>query len=232
MILEIGCNSFKSAKIAVENGADRIELFSDWHSGGCTPSLGTIKACKQFNIPVYVMIRPRGGNFIYADSEFEIMKSDVVSCKENGIDGIVFGILNKENKVDIARSEELLTLWNGPATFHRAFDSVAEPFEALATVINLGFERILTSGQSDNAMIGLNIIEDLIKASNKRIKILPGAGINLNNVRDILKTKGIEGIHTTAHSILNYPDIAGSNESVVNAETVRHLRKIMDENLL
>lgn len=229
MILEIGCNSFTSAQIAFENGADRIELFSDWHAGGCTPSLGSIKACKQLNIPIYAMIRPRGGNFNYTDSEFEIMKSDIIACKKHKVDGIVFGILTNDQKVDSLRCAELINLWNGPATFHRAFDSVAEPFDALETLISLGFERILTSGQHDTAIAGIDIIENLLDASKKRIQILPGAGINLNNVGDILKVKGIEGIHTTANSILEYPEIAGSTQSIVDGNIVKELRTIMDE---
>jgi len=229
MILEIGCNSYASAKIAYENGADRIELFSDWHSGGCTPSLGTMKACANFDIPIYAMIRPRGGHFNYSDEEFEIMKSDVLACKDANITGIVFGILTDSKEIDQNRCMELLKLWEGPATFHRAFDSVIDTQKALEILITLGFERILTSGQKQTAVEGIEHIKAIVAQSRNRIQILAGAGINLGNAKEFINIQGIEGIHTTANTILSYEDIAGKNESIVDKETVRKLRSIMDE---
>ncbi len=229
MILEIGCNSYASAKIAFENGADRLELFSDWQSGGCTPSLGTMKKCANFDIPIYAMIRPRGGHFNYSEEEFEIMKSDVRACKDANISGIVFGILTAAKEIDQIRCKELLKLWDGPATFHRAFDSVNNPQESLEVILDLGFERILTSGQKQSAIEGIELIMSLVSQSRNRIRILPGSGINTLNVKEFLNIEGIEGIHTTANTILTYEDIAGKNESIVDKETVRKLRSIMDE---
>jgi copper homeostasis protein len=229
MILEIGCNSYASAKIAYENGADRIELFSDWHSGGCTPSLGTMKACANFDMPIYAMIRPRGGHFNYSDEEFEIMKSDVLACKDANISGIVFGILTSAKEIDQIRCKELLNLWDGPATFHRAFDSVKNPHQSIEILLDLGFERILTSGQKQTAIEGIELIKSLVSQSRKRIHILPGAGINTLNAKEFLNITGIEGIHTTANAILTHEDIAGENESIVDRETVLRLRSIMDE---
>jgi len=229
MILEIGCNSYASAKIAYNNGANRIELFSDWHSGGCTPSLGTIKACSNFDLPIHAMIRPRGGDFNYSESEFEIMKSDVMACKDSNINGIVFGILTDTKDIDYEKCKELLNLWDGPATFHRAFDSVNHPLQSLEVLIELGFERLLTSGKSQTAIEGIELIKKLVSQSRNRIRILPGAGINTLNVKEFLNIEGIEGIHTTANATITYDDIAGSHESIVDGETVRQMRIIMDE---
>jgi copper homeostasis protein len=195
--LEIACYNWISCENASQNGADRIELFENLPEGGVTPSLGMIKQSLTLNTPIYVMIRPRGGDFQYSDAEFQIMKSDVQACKSLGVKGIVFGILNSENKVDNERCRELLQLWNGPATFHRAFDETSNAFQAAQTIIDLGFERILTSGQKPNVMQGLELISDLITQFGNQITIMPGCGVTSENATAIIQKTGATEIHAT-----------------------------------
>ncbi len=195
--MEIACCNWISCENASQNGADRIELFENLTEGGVTPSLGMIQKSLTLNIPVYVMIRPRGGNFVYSDAEFQIMKSDVQACKTLGVKGIVFGILNSENQVDEERCRELLQLWHGPATFHRAFDETPNAFQAAQTIIDLGFERILTSGQKPNVMLGLDLISDLISQFGNQITIMPGCGVTAENATAIIQKTGATEIHAT-----------------------------------
>jgi copper homeostasis protein len=195
--LEIACCNWISCENASQNGADRIELFENLTEGGVTPSLGMIQKSLTLNIPVYVMIRPRGGNFVYSDAEFQIMKSDVQACKTLGVKGIVFGILNSENQVDEERCRELLQLWHGRATFHRAFDETPNAFQAAQTIIDLGFERILTSGQKPNVMLGLDLISDLISQFGNQITIMPGCGVTAENATAIIQKTGATEIHAT-----------------------------------
>ena len=198
MILEIACNNIQSIANAATNGADRVELFSNIHEGGLTPSFGTMKSSIAFGLPVFVMIRPRGGDFFYTDKEIETIKWDIESAHQAGVDGIVFGALDATGAIDYALCEAVIKLWGKPATFHRAFDFVGNPLRALETVIDLGFERILTSGLASSAVIGYDRIQELAEQANSRIKILAGAGINPENAGIFKKIKGLEGIHTTA----------------------------------
>ncbi len=195
--MEIACCNWISCENASQNGADRIELFENLTEGGVTPSLGMIQQSLTLNIPVYVMIRPRGGNFVYSDAEFQIMKSDVQACKTLGVQGIVFGILNSENQVDKERCQELLQLWDGPATFHRAYDETPNAFQAAQAIIELGFERILTSGQKPNVIQGLDLISDLISQFGHQITIMPGCGVTAENAIEILNRTGAAEIHAT-----------------------------------
>ena len=187
--------------IATQNaGADRIELCDGPGEGGTTPSYGFIKtARKVLDIDLYVMIRPRGGDFLYSDEEFEIMKTDVAVCKEIGCDGIVFGILTTDGKVDKKRCKEIIELaYPLEATFHRAFDRVADPFEALEDVIELGFERILTSGLKPKAEEGRQTIFELISKADDRIIIMPGSGITSENIISIVESTGARELHSSA----------------------------------
>jgi len=195
--LEIACGNWTSCLFAKENGANRIELFENLSEGGCTPSFGMIKKSLELELPIYVMIRPRGGNFLYSDDEFEIMKSDIEICKQLGVHGIVFGILDESKNVDIVRCKELLELWDGPATFHRAFDETPDPYKAVEEIINLGFERILTSGQKPSIDLGMNLVGELISKYGHQIHFLPGCGVNPSNGRTIIHTTGAKEIHAT-----------------------------------
>src|SRR5262245_11864505 len=167
-LLEVACFNIESAVLAQSAGADRIELCDDYPSGGITPSIDTIKKARELiSIPLFVMIRPRGGNFVYSDSEFEAMKKLVLSCNDNKIDGIVFGILTAENLIDRKRCTELIEYAKPmPATFHRAFDSVVNPLQSLEEAIDCGFARILTSGQKQSTSEGVSIISSLVEKAN------------------------------------------------------------------
>lgn len=159
-----------------------------------------LKVIKQKSpIPVFVMIRPRGGDFLYTEEEFEVMKEDVKILKEAGADGVVFGILTSEGAVDITRCQELKDLASPlPVTFHRAFDMAKDPFTTLEIVIKLGFERVLTSGQDSSALEGLPTINQLIEKAKDRIIVVPGGGITERNLERILQESGAKEFHCSA----------------------------------
>jgi copper homeostasis protein len=200
MKLEIIGFNIESCIAAQNAGANRIELCDGPGEGGTTPSYGFIKSARKvLEIDLYVMIRPRGGDFLYTNEEFEIMKADVAICKELGCDGIVFGILTKDGKVDKGRCKEIIDLaYPLEATFHRAFDRVADPVEALEDVIELGFERILTSGLKPKAEDGRQTIFELISKANDRIIIMPGSGITSENIISIAESTGAKELHSSA----------------------------------
>ncbi|MCJ8209921.1 copper homeostasis protein CutC [Mucilaginibacter sp. RS28] len=198
--IEICANSVTSALIAQEAGAYRIELCDNLKDGGTTPSFGVIKQARELlHIKLYPIIRPRGGDFLYTDLEFEIMKADIEQCRLAGCDGVVFGILTPEGDVDKLRCAELKRLaGNMGATFHRAFDRCRDPKQALEDIIELGFERVLTSGLEENAVKGASLIADLVKQADGRISIMPGAGVRPENLEQLIKTTGAQEYHTTA----------------------------------
>jgi len=203
MLLEICANSYQSAKNAQEAGAHRIELCQELSVGGITPSYGLLKeVIEDLNIPIFVLIRPRGGNFVYSDAEFDIMKRDIQLCKDLECQGIVSGVLNADKTIDINRTKELVEL-SKPLqfTFHRAFDEVANPKKALEQLIAFGVERILTSGQENSAEKGLELLQVLNKISKNRITILAASGINSDNALKF-KEIGLKEIHASASSTL------------------------------
>lgn len=199
-LLETIAFTIDSCRIAQAAGAHRIELCDSPGEGGTTPSFGFIKAArKMLQIPLYVMIRPRGGDFLYSKDEFDIMKADIKLCKENGSDGIVLGLLNDDGSVDKKRTAQLADLaYPMGVTFHRAFDRCANPFEALEHIINSGCERILTSGQQPTAMEGVALIADLVKQADERIIIMPGSGVRSDNIIDLATKTGAREFHTSA----------------------------------
>ncbi|PNQ74042.1 copper homeostasis protein CutC [Hanstruepera neustonica] len=204
MLLEICANSYQSAISAQEAGAHRIELCSELSVGGITPSYGLIKqVVAALSIPVYVLIRPRSGNFCYSSAEFEIMKQDIEVCKALGVQGIVSGVLKEDNTIDIKRTQELIK-WADPLpfTYHRAFDCVPNPEQALEALINLGVNRILTSGQQSKAINGMQLLSDLKEQAKNNITILVGSGINPENAADFKKA-GFEEIHASASKIMS-----------------------------
>jgi copper homeostasis protein len=203
MKLEICANSYQSAKNACDAGAHRIELCQELSVGGITPSYGLLQQVIQnLEIPVFILIRPRGGGFVYSDTEFNIMKHDIQLCKDLGCHGIVSGILKEDKTIDVKRTQELVEL-SRPLTFtfHRAFDEVVNPKQVLEQLIDLGVERVLTSGQKATAEQGLELLEELNKISNNRITILAGGGINAENVLKF-KEVGLKEIHASASSQL------------------------------
>ncbi|MBS1627026.1 MAG: copper homeostasis protein CutC [Bacteroidetes bacterium] len=202
MLLEIAVFNYHSAEIAIKAGADRLELCMNYLSGGITPSYGLMKVIKEkINIPVYVMIRPRSGNFVYSNTEFEIMKQDILIAKQLGFEGVVLGLLKKNNTVDVERTKQLVTLANPmQVTFHRAFDDTSNQIEALEDIINCGCKRILTSGKAATAIQGKAIIKQLVTQAKKRIIILAGGGIRSNNIAELKKSTKAKEFHSAAIS--------------------------------
>ena len=195
--LEICLDSAESAIAAEQGGADRVELCADLMEGGITPSAGLIAAVRQkISIGLQVMIRPRGGDFCYTAPEFEIMRKDVRMAKQLGANGVVFGILDPDGKIDIARTRELVELARPlNVTHHRAFDMSNDLFRALEDVIKTGADRILTSGGEATVSIGLQTITRLIKAAGDRIIIMPGGGITRQDIRHVAEKSGAREIH-------------------------------------
>lgn len=202
MVVEICATSVESAINAERGGADRIELCSELGVGGITPSYGLIQhVLAKTNIPIFVLIRPRSGNFVYSDEEFELMKMDIEICKNLGCKGIVSGVLHEDFSIDIERTSELIQL-SKPLefTFHRAFDLSPNPFESLEKLIKLGVNRLLTSGQETSVEKGLNLLIQLKSQASDKIKIMPGGGINPSNLH-LFREKGFKEIHASASSV-------------------------------
>lgn len=199
MTLEICASNYQSAINAQNAGAHRIELCSELAVGGITPSYGLIKqTLKNLTIPVFVLIRPRSGNFTYSDEDFEIMKEDIQICKALGCKGIVSGILNLDNTIDIERTKELIELSKPMAfTFHRGFDWTPNPFEALHILMELKVDRVLTSGQAPSAEKGILILQQLKELADDKLTILPGSGINPKNIL-IFKGAGFKEVHCSS----------------------------------
>lgn len=200
MTLEICVDSLESALAAERGGAHRVELCSNLNIGGTTPSQGLIELAKQnLSIEIYVMIRPRGGDFCYSELEFEVMKRDINNAKKMKVDGIVVGILKPNGQIDIKRMEEIIQLARPlEVTFHRAFDKSRDLFESLENLINLGVDRILTSGGVDKAIDGVTTIGQLVKMANDRVIIMPGSGVNVDNIGQIIEATGVKEIHLSA----------------------------------
>lgn len=202
MLVEICATSVQSAVNTQQAGAKRIELCSELAVGGITPSYGLIKQVwKEITIPVFVLIRPRSGNFVYSEVEFEVMKSDIKICKELGCAGIVSGVLKEDFSIDLIRTKELIE-WSKPLefTFHRAFDLTKNPLKSLEELIELGASRILTSGQETSAEKGIDLLVKLKELAQDKLTILPGGGISAENVH-LLRESGFTEIHASASSL-------------------------------
>lgn len=210
--IEIACFNLESALIAQENGADRVELCADMKVGGITPSLQLIKEAREkLNIDLFVMIRPRGGNFIYSEEEFELMKNEISEIKKLNVNGFVFGILNKNNSISLVQNKELVELAKPfPCTFHRAFDEVQNPFVALEQLIECGFQTILTSGNAPNVNEGINQLEMLVQKAKNRIHIMPGGSLRSSNLDEIKQKTKAKFFHSSA--IIDATEIANPIE--------------------
>ena len=197
ILVEICVDSVASAMAAERGGARRIELCSDLLEGGITPSTGMIELVRgKVAVAIQVMIRPRGGDFCYDADEFEILRRDIAVAKSLGADGVVFGVLDADGKVDIERSRRLVELARPlDVTFHRAFDMSADLFRSLEDVCDSGANRILTSGGQQTAVQGLEVIAQLVRAAKGRIAIMPGSGIKAENARRIVAKSGVREIH-------------------------------------
>lgn len=202
MIVEVCANSLESALVAERAGADRIELCSELAVGGLTPSYGLLKAVKeQVTIPVYVLIRPRSGDFTYTIDELNIMLSDIELCVELGFDGIVSGALLNDFSLDVVQTQKLKTAaGNLKFTFHRAFDWIKNPSEALEQLEAMQVDYILSSGQQKSAPLGIGFLSEL-KSKTKSIQIMPGSGVNANNIESF-KDKGFSAVHLSGTAMI------------------------------
>ncbi|MBI6547284.1 copper homeostasis protein CutC [Xenorhabdus lircayensis] len=200
--LEICCYSIGCALVAQKAGADRIELSASPSEGGVTPSFGALQqALQQLSIPVHPIVRPRGGDFCYSNADFEVMKNDLSHIRDMGFPGVVFGVLNEEGHIDRLRMRQLMSLsGNMAVTFHRAFDMCFSPHVALQQLTDLGVQRILTSGQQQNAELGLPLLKELVLASQGPI-IMPGAGVRMSNISKFLEF-GMTEVHSSAGKIV------------------------------
>jgi len=239
-IIEIATTDFITTKSAVDGGADRIELCASLTEGGTTASFGTIKKCREnFAVHLFPIIRPRGGDFLYTDEEFDIMKNDVKVCKDVGCDGIVIGLLNKLGGIDLKRAAKLIeNAYPLEVTFHRAFDRCKDPFEAMEQLIDIGCQRILTSGQRPVAPDGADLIRQLVSIANERIIIMPGSGVRKENIKDLANKTGATEFHSSLRQKQKskmefiHPAFAESAESYINpsieTEEVKALRNALN----
>ncbi|MEN6299582.1 MAG: copper homeostasis protein CutC [Anaerolineaceae bacterium] len=239
ILFEACVDSVESAAAAQEGGANRVELCADLLEGGITPSAGMLYLTRQhLQIPIHVLIRPRGGDFCYSDSEFNVMRLDIEIAKQCGANGVVFGILKPDGSVDVGRMANLIALARPlSVTFHRAFDMTHDPYRALKTIINLGIERILTSGQAASALEGAELIGELVQRAGQDVIIMAGAGVNEQNVSEIIRTTGVKEVHGSLrtsrespmqyrnpHCTMNNPQVASDYQlSMTDTERVRAL---------
>ena len=198
MIKEACVESFEKALEAQSNGANRIELCENLAVGGTTPSYGTVKIClEKLNIPIFPMIRARGGNFVYSKDEIKIMKEDIKIFKELGVKGVVLGCLTSDNKIDLELAKELVDLaYPMEVTFHKAIDEILNPLDYIDDLVNIGIKRILTSGGKATALEGKDLINEMIKKSNGRLKIVVAGKVtkeNLNGLSNLISADEFHG---------------------------------------
>ena len=201
-VVEVCTFSLESCIAAELGGAKRIELCASLYEGGTTPSAGLIKLAKQrTSIEIHAMIRPRGGDFCYSEDEILVMQADIRMAKSLGCEGVVLGILQKDGKVNIAQTQALVDLAKPmKVTFHRAIDMTPDYLEALENIIETGCNRILTSGQKNTAMEGIENLKSLVKQANGRIEIMAGSGVNADNAQTLIHT-GVDALHLTGKSV-------------------------------
>lgn len=247
-IIEICCGSYEDALAAYRGGAKRIELNSALHLGGLTPSLGALLLTKEHtDLKVIAMVRPRGAGFHYGEADFETMKRDAELLLFHGADGIAFGCLNEGDGIQEKQTEEMVEIirkYQGEAVFHRAFDCVPDPYEAMELLIRLGIDRVLTSGQEAKAMDGIALIGELQKRYGDRIEILAGSGMNASNADEMMERTGIFQVHssckgwkpdpTTTGEKVSYSYAAAPHENdydIVEERKVRELTRNLKKNI-
>ncbi len=220
--VEVCVDTVESAVAAQAGGAHRVELCDNLMEGGTTPSFGSIEvARKLLDIKLHVIIRPRGGDFLYSDTEFEIMKRDIEAAKRQGVDGVVIGLLDREGNIDLTRTAELVELSRPMAvTFHRAFDVCADPFKAIDQLAEIGVDRILTSGQEATAVEGSELIAKLIKHAGDRIIIMVCGNLNERNINRVIAETGAKELHFTGFRSVD-SEMQYRNERVFMGGTLR-----------
>jgi copper homeostasis protein len=212
---EIACFNLESAILAQKAGADRVELCATISVGGTTPIIEMIQQAREhLTIDLYIMIRPRGGNFVYSEVEFQQMKSEIESIKGLGVNGFVFGILNEDNTINIEQNKTLVAeAYPFPCTFHRAFDAVSNCEQALEAVISCGFSTVLTSGTFSNVMEGKEVLKKLVVQAKNRIEIMPGGGLRSTNISELNQIVGANWYHSSA--ITDGTEIANPEEIIL-----------------
>lgn len=243
--IEVCAASVQSALTAQLAGAHRVELCSGLELGGITPSAATIEKAREIlDIEVYVLIRPRSGDFLYSSLEFDVIKRDILFCKsvktDDGkkVDGVVIGILQKDGQVDVERTKELVEL-AAPmkVTFHRAFDRAIDPFLSLEKIIETGAHRILTSGQFSNAFEGRFLLQELVEKAGDRISIMPGAGVNAQNIFELARTTQAKEFHLSGKGeikskmIFDNPnfDFSENHFSETDLKKIMDLKKMVND---
>jgi copper homeostasis protein len=235
-LIEIATSDFLTTRAAVEGGADRIELCANLAEGGTTPSYGTIRQCREaFDVSLFPIIRPRGGDFLYTEEEFAIMLQEVKLCKELGCDGVVIGMLNSDGTIAVKQTAALVqAAYPLGVTFHRAFDRCKDPLVALEQLIEAGCERVLTSGQQPAAPDGVELIAELNRIADHRIIIMPGSGVRKDNIKMLAEKTGCTEFHSSLRGKESskmqfiHPAFANSTESysnnAIDANEVKALR--------
>jgi len=205
-LLEISVETLEAALAAQRGGADRVELCGNLDIGGVTPSVELMRAVRaQLRVPVFEMIRPRGGEFVYSEAEFAEMSRSIGEAKQAGMDGVVTGVLTSDGSLDMERTRELVALARPLSlTFHRAFDDCRDLRRALEEVIQTGASRILTSGGAKSAVEGAAVLAELVAAAGNRITIVPGAGISASNIARVVKETGAREFHSGLGTVLPY----------------------------
>lgn len=224
--LEVCIDTVEGAIIAANCGVPRIEVCSALSIGGLTPSAGLMQTCASLNVQNYAMIRPRVGGFVYTTAEIDMMCADIAVAKDCGMDGVVFGAINTDNTLDIAALKTLVNAAGSMGiTLHRAFDLTPDAMVALEQAVDLGFERILTSGHKRTALEGIDLLSDLVARANGRISIMPGSGVQSENVADLIARTGAQEVHSSCSrkshpplDALGFEDADGRN--LTDAKTI------------
>lgn len=244
--LEVCVDSVESAIIAQSAGADRVELCDNLIEGGTTPGYGSISSARHnLDIDLHVLIRPRGGDFLYSGLELDIMRRDIEVCGECGVNGIVTGVLLSGGTVDIERTSRLIELaYPMPVTFHRAFDLCADPLQSLEDIITTGAKRLLTSGHANRAKDGIKLISQLVSQAGDRLIIMPGGGIDDTNIMSIVFKTNVREVHLTGRKSINSemrfrrdgirmgstPELTEFTRKVADMEKIREIINILKQN--
>ena len=236
-MVEVCANGVESCIAAQEGGADRVELCAGIPEGGTTPSYGEIKVARRVltTTRLHVIIRPRGGDFLYSDLELERMAADIAVCRELGVDGVVFGCLNADGTIDVEKNRYLMECSHGMSvTMHRAFDRAVNPEQALEDVIAIGFDRILTSGQQPKAIQGAELLAQLNRQAAGRIILMAGSGVTEQNIRELCEKTGLHEFHFSGResrpSAMQYVNPSlymgrpGANEAALDYTTERRVK--------